>query len=167
MIKPVDPRGRHNKPDNQLRKRQRRNEINDEVRLEIPPSDSFSIHHELASAEHSGARVGSDETRPELDENVEQVEEVGDGSEERDDDSEVGVGSCARVVSVSADGWDEEVQRVDEESEHAREDEEPVPFQDDLASWIENGLVPWEFRGVGLVVSVSSDSIGGQEVIRR
>lgn len=109
MIKPVASRSRHNKPDNYLRKRQRCDEINDEVRLKIPPSNSLGIHHELASTEHSSARVGSDETCPELDENVEQVEKIRNGSEEGDEDSQVSVGLGAGVVFVSTDGWDEEV----------------------------------------------------------
>lgn len=141
MIKPVASRSRHNKPDNYLRKRQRGNEVYDEVRLEIPPSNSLGIHHKLASTKHTSAGVGSDETSPELDENVEEVEEISDGSE-GDEDSEVGVGLGAGVVFVSTDGWDEEVERVDEESEHTGDDEDPVPFQDYLAAWVENGLVP-------------------------
>lgn len=73
---------------------------------------------------------------------MEEVEEISDGSEEGDEDSEVGVGLGAGVVFVSTDGWDEEVERVDEESEHTGDDEDPVPFQDYLAAWVENGLVP-------------------------
>lgn len=40
---------------------------------------------------------------------MEQVEEISNGSEEGDEESQVRVGSCAGVVFVSADGWDEEV----------------------------------------------------------
>lgn len=73
---------------------------------------------------------------------MEQVEKIRNGSEEGDEDSQVSVGLGAGVVFVSTDGWDEEVERVDEESEHAGDDEDPVPFQDDLTPWVENGFVP-------------------------
>lgn len=173
MIKPVTSCSRHSEPYNNLRKWQGRDEIDDEVRLKIPPSNGLGIHHKLASTKHSSARIRSDETGPELDENVEQVEKIRDCSEEGDEDSQARVGSCAGVSCVPSDGWHEEVQRVDEESNHTGDDEDPVPFQDYLTSWIKNRFVPRELARSGLVVvaefgSISvSDSVSSQEIVVR
>ncbi|KAE8723957.1 Detected protein of unknown function [Hibiscus syriacus] len=60
--------------------------INDETRLQVSNGDRFPVHYELSPSED--LRIGCDESCPELDGNVYEKEQVGDGTEEGDNDAE-------------------------------------------------------------------------------
>lgn len=72
-----------------------------------------------------------------------QVEEVGDGSHEGDNEAEVEV---QLVASGPADGGKVEKERVDEECEDAGDEKDTVPMEDHLAAGVEDAAAP---RGGG------------------
>lgn len=126
----------NDKPNDNLRERDGGSEVDDEIRLEVAHGDFAGVGDELAAAEDS--RIGGDEGGAELHDHVEDVEEVGEGAEDGDDDAEAGVGVEA---GGAADGGEEEVERVDEEGEKARHEEHPVPIRNDVAVGVQD-LVP-------------------------
>lgn len=72
-----------------------------------------------------------------------QVEEIGDGSQEGNDDAEVEV---QLVASGAADCGKVQKERVDEEGEDAGDEEDTVPLEDHLAAGVEDAAAP---RGGG------------------
>lgn len=112
-------------------------EIYHEIRPQIPVGYLPCVHDELAPAEDP--RVRGDEGGPELHDDVEEVEEVGDGAEHRDQDLEVGVGGEA---GGAAHHGEEEVEWVDEEGDEAGQEEDVVPEGDNVAVGLEDLVVP-------------------------
>lgn len=70
---------------------------------------------------------------------MEEVEEIGEGAEAGDDDSEFVVGGQA---SGAVDVGKVEVERVDEEGEDANDEEDVVPVGYDVAVRVEDLVVP-------------------------
>lgn len=68
-----------------------------------------------------------------------QVEKIGDGTEESDEDSQACFGGQA---SRAADGWEVKVERIDEEGEKTGEEEDVVPVGDDIAARVEDLVAP-------------------------
>ena len=126
-----------------LGKRQRRDEIDEEIGAQVAGGDHPGVQNELALAENPGA--GRDEGGAELDHHVQEVEGVGERAEARDDDPQPEV----RVHALRGRGrgrgsprGDEhrgqvEEERVDEEREQARYQEELVPFPRGMSSGIQ------------------------------
>lgn len=102
--------------------------VNDEIRLQVAHGDFAGVHDELAAAEDS--RVGGDEGGAKLHDHVEDVEEVGEGAEDGNEDAEFGI---SLEAGGAANVGEEEVERVDEEGEEARNKEHPVPIGHDVA----------------------------------
>lgn len=120
-----------------LRNRKSGSEINDEVGLEIPDGDLSGVHDKIAAAENP--RAGGDEGGAELDEHVEEVEEVGEGADEGDDDGEAVVG---REAGVAFDEGEVEVERVDEERNNADYEEDVVPDGYNVGVRVQNLVAP-------------------------
>lgn len=111
--------------------------VNDEIRLQVAHGDFAGVHDELAAAEDS--RVGGDEGGAKLHDHVEDVEEVGEGAEDGNEDAEFG-------ISLEAGGatnvGEEEVERVNEEGEEARNKEHLVPIGHDVAIGVQDLVMP-------------------------
>lgn len=115
----------------------RGSEIDDEVGLQVADGNFSSVHDQIAAAENP--RTGGDEGGAELQEHVKEVEEVGDGAEEGDDDGEAGV---VGEASVAADVGEVEVERIDEESGDADDEEDVVPVRNDVGVRVEDLVAP-------------------------
>lgn len=114
-----------------LRKRKHSSNINEEIGPQVPLSDLSGIHYELTATENP--RAPSDESRSEFHEDVQEVEEIGDCTEEGDDSGEADVdGETRRTTDVR----DVEIERIEEESEDGGDEEDVVPIGDDVAVWI-------------------------------
>ena len=111
--------------------------VNDEIRLQVAHGDFAGVHDELAAAEDS--RVGGDEGGAKLHDHVEDVEEVGEGAEDGNEDAEFGI---SLEAGGAANGGEEEVERVDEEGEEARNKEHPVPIGHDVAVGVQDLVMP-------------------------
>lgn len=70
---------------------------------------------------------------------MKEVEEVGDGAEEGDDDGEAGV---VGEAGVAADVGEVEVERVDEERGDADDEEDVVPVRNDVGVRVEDLVAP-------------------------
>lgn len=112
--------------------------IDDEIGLQVAEGNLVGVHDELATAENP--RTGIDIGSAELDDHVEEVEEVGDGAEEGHKDGEVVAGGHARAVAF--DAREVEIERVDEESDDAHDEEDVVPMRYDVAVRVEDLVVP-------------------------
>lgn len=110
-----------------LGERQRGSEINQEIRPQIPGGDGGRVDDKVAAAEDT--RAGSDKGGAKLHDHVEEVEEVGDGPEEGDEDAEADVDLHA---GGTADDGEVEVERVEEQGEEGGDEEDVVPLCDEL-----------------------------------
>ena len=114
-------------------------EVDDEVVLEVADGDLIGVPDELAAAEDAGA--GGDERGAELEDHVREVEEVGEGAHDGDGDADAHV---HRDAGVGAGEEEVEVHGVDEEADHAGDEEEAVPAEDDLVPRVEDAARrPW------------------------
>lgn len=111
--------------------------MNNEISLEVSHGDFSGIHDEFAPAKDPGTR--GDESGAELHENVEEVEEVGEGAEEGD-------GPGGVVVSGHAGGATDvrqvEVEGIDKEGDEASDEEHVVPPVDDFPVGVEDLIPP-------------------------
>lgn len=119
-----------------LGKRKCGGQINQEVGFEVVHGNGTRVGDGLAAAEDPG--TWGDESGAELHDHVEEVEEVGDGAEEGDEDAEAEVDVHA---GGSGDDGEEEVERVDEHGEEAADEEDLVPSGHEVRSRVED-LVP-------------------------
>ncbi|KAL6960625.1 hypothetical protein U1Q18_038389 [Sarracenia purpurea var. burkii] len=119
-------------------------EIDDEIRFQVAHGNLVSVHDELAPAENP--RTRGDKSCAKLHEHVQQVEEIGERTEEGDGDAQTGVVAHA---SGAADVREVEVEGVDEESDEAGDEEDVVPQGDDLAVGIEDLVAPWNVELIG------------------
>lgn len=110
-----------------LWERQRGSEINQKIGPEIPGSDGRRVDDKVAAAKDP--RAGSHKGGAKLHEHVEEVEEVGNGPEEGDEDAKAHVDLHA---GWTADDGKVEVERVEEQGEEGGHEEDVVPFGDDL-----------------------------------
>lgn len=97
----------------------------------------MSVHDELTPAKNPRTRGHKGGAK--LDEHVEQVEEIGEGTEEGDGDAESGVGAHA---GWGADVGEVEVERIDEKSDERGDEEDVVPEGDDVAVGVEDLVMP-------------------------
>ena len=95
------------------------------------------VHNELAPAEDPGAR--GNEGSAELEENVEEVEEVGEGAVVGDADGGFVFGGHA---SHFTDVGEVEIERIDEERDEASYEEKMVPPVDNVAAGVQNLVAP-------------------------
>lgn len=70
---------------------------------------------------------------------MKEVEEVGDGAEEGDDDGQAGV---VGEASFAADVGEVEVERIDEERGDADDEEDVVPVRNDVGVRVEDLVAP-------------------------
>lgn len=70
---------------------------------------------------------------------MKEVEEVGDGAEECDDDGEAGV---VGEANLAADVGEVEVERIDEERGDADDEEDVVPVRNDVGVRVEDLVAP-------------------------
>lgn len=129
-----------------LGNREHGGEIDDEIVLEVSDGDLVGVPDELAASED--ARAGRNESRAELEDHVREVEEVGDGAHGGDGDADAHVHLDARLPF----GVEEvEVHGVDEEADHAGDEEKAVPVKDDVVAGVEDAAGrPWP-AALGLV----------------
>lgn len=152
------PRASHMRNDNQnhdLRKRKNSENIDDEMRGQVTHSDLPRVLDEDASPED--ARGRSDEAGTELEDDVDEVEDIGAGAEDAGGYLHLVVEAEA-LLGVVDDG-DVEEERVERDGDDAGEDEDLVPFLEegslrveDLAARIDR-FGEGFFERVGLVGS--------------
>lgn len=70
---------------------------------------------------------------------MQQVKDIGNSAEEGNDNAQIGVIDDA---GRTADGGEEEVERVEEEGDERGDEEDVVPVSDDVAVGLEDLVVP-------------------------
>lgn len=115
-----------------LRQRQRGKQVDGEPCPYVATGNLLRVHNEIAAAKDPG--LPRNERSTKLVEDVQCVEQVGDGAEDGDGDPEPDVDRKAGGVGV--DGGEEEVERVEEESNEAGDKEALVPNENYVAAWV-------------------------------
>lgn len=113
-----------------LRQRQRGEQVDGEPCLHVATGNLLRVHDEFAAAKDPG--LPRNERSTKLVDDVKGVEEVGDGTKDGDGDPEPHVNIEAGGVGV--DGGEEEVERIEEESDEAGDKEELVPKENYVAA---------------------------------
>lgn len=123
-----------------MRERKRGGEIDNKAGFDVSFSDGSVVLDELSSAENT--RAWSDEGETKLNQNVHDKEEISDGSEESDEETQ---GEVDIYAGGAADDRDVEIERVEEECDHGGYEEDLVPSYDEFAAWVEDLVPPWNF----------------------
>ena len=114
-----------------------RSKINDKISFQVTKRTLPGIHNQVSFSKDHGARsnIGSSE----LHGNLEHRKQIHNGSEGDEGDG------CAYIYShaVCPQHWEEEEQRIYEQSSESRGQENAVPFVDKLPVGVENLLPPW------------------------
>lgn len=114
-------------------------EIEDEILFEVSHGDLARVCHEIAPTEHPGA--GRHEGGAELEHHVREIKQIRDGAKEGDDDADALVNPHA---GGAADVHEVEVERIEEKSDEACDEEDAVPLEDDIAAGVEDAPPPSE-----------------------
>ncbi|KAJ6290214.1 hypothetical protein OIU78_026015 [Salix suchowensis] len=127
-----------------LRERKGSSKINNKVRFQVAYGNGSWVHNKLSSAEN--ARAWCDKSCPKLHENVQEKEQVREGASEGNPDAE---GNVNFHAGIATDNGKVKIKRVKKHCNHARDEENAVPFANNFTSRVMNLVPPGNFASDG------------------